>query len=109
METFIPSKIIEKVNNLIVSSCINSKNPDPIYTPLHKGIIKLYFQAKDVEIDYENILVKAEIPITATEFTWVSFECQDIARFIKSCVKKDKKSLLYYQNVISYYKDLEVA
>lgn len=69
----------------------------------------MYFAAREVEIDYKKKIVKAEIPMNTSEYTTVAFECQDMERFIKSCIKNDKKSLLFYQNALTYYGELEVA
>ena len=104
-----PSTILEEVKNLVTYSCHGSKETGSPFTSLHKGLVKLYFEARNVEIDYQNQIVKVEIPVAANNYTSVSFECQDLERFLRSCVRSDKKSLLYYQNVLSYYSLLKVA
>lgn len=109
MTTFQPSVIIEEIKNLVSYSCNDGSQGDASFSSLHKGMIKLYFEARSVEINYENKIVKVEIPVTTREYTSVSFECQDLERFIKSCVRSDKKSLKYYQNALTYYSLLEVA
>lgn len=108
MNTFQPSTILDEVKNLVSNSC-NGSGMGSSFSSLHKGIVKLYFQAKQVEIDYEKNLIKAEIPISEREYTTVSFECQDLERFLKSCIKNDKRSLMFYQNVLTYYSFQEVA
>jgi hypothetical protein len=109
MTTFQPSVILDEVKNLVSNSCNNSAGLGSSFSSLHKGIIKLYFEAKKVEIDYEKSIVTAEIPVSALEYTTVSFECQDLERFLNSCIKKDKRSLMFYQNVLAYYSLQEVA
>lgn len=109
MTAFQPSEIIEEVKNLVSYSCNDCPEGSAPFSSLHKGLVKVYFEAKHVEIDYENQKVKVELPVTATEYTTVSFDCQNLERFLNSCVKTDKKSLLYYQNVLSYYSYLKVA
>lgn len=109
MTTLQPTEIIENFKNFIHSSCTDSIEKNPIYNSLHKGIIKMYFQAKNVEIDYENKIIKAEIPVSDKEFTSVSFECLDLERFLTSCLKKDKRSLSFYQSALNYYSFSKVA
>ena len=69
----------------------------------------MYFQARNVEIDYENKVIKAEIPVSDKEYTSVSFECLDLERFLTSCIKKDKRSLNFYQSALNYYSFSRVA
>ena len=107
MTVFQPSEIIEEFKNFIHSSC---SNPDKSsFASLHKGIVKMYFEARKVDIDYENQMIKAEIPISDHEYTVVNFECQDLDRFLSSCVKKDKRSLNFYQSALNYYSLAKVA
>lgn len=103
MTSFQPSQIIEEFKNFIHTSCTNIDNDINTYSSLHKGIIKMYFAARRVEIDYENHLIKAEIPVSDHEYTTVNFECQDLNLFLSSCVKSDKRSLKFYQNSLNYY------
>lgn len=109
MRTIQPSEILQEVNNLVSNSCIDGSGAGSAFSSLHKGIVKLYFEARKVEIDYENSIITAEIPISARDFTTVSFECQDLERFLKSCIKADKRSLMFYQNVLTYYSLQKVA
>lgn len=109
MTTFQPSVIIEEVKSLVSYSCNDCPEGSSSFTSLHKGMVKVYFEARNVKIDYKNQKVTIEIPVTPKEFTTVSFECQDLERFLQSCIKADKKSLMYYQNVLTYYSYLKVA
>lgn len=109
MTTSQPSVIIEELKSLIIYSCNEGQQTGSSFLSLHKGLVKVYFEARNVEIDYETQKVKADLPITPTQYTKVSFDCQNLERFLKSCIKNDKKSLLYYQNVLAYYSYLKVA
>ncbi len=109
MTTLQPSEILNEFKNLVSRSCTNCTGTNSIYTSLHKGILKMYFEARNVEIDYEKKVIKTEIPVTQNEFTTVSFECQDLARFLTSCIKQDKRSLTFYQSALSYYRFENVA
>ena len=109
MNTSQPSVILEEVKNLVTHSCTGSIEKGSPFTSLHKGLVKLYFEARNVEIDYQKQMVHLEIPVGENHYTSVSFECQDLERFLRSCIRSDKKSLMYYQNVLSNYSLLKVA
>lgn len=109
MTTFQPTVILEELKNLVSYSCNDCTKGDSPFTSFHKGMVKIYFEARSVDIDYKNQIVKIDIPVTATEYTSVSFECLDLEKFFQSCIKSDKKSLMYYQNVLTYYSFLKVA
>ena len=103
MTSFQPSQIIEEFKNFIHNSCTNCETEIEKFSSLHKGIIKMYFGARRVEIDYNLQTIKAEIPVSDYEYTTVNFECQDLDRFLSSCIKKDKRSLNFYQSSLNYY------
>lgn len=109
MTSLQPTEILNEFKNVIHNSCIDDSNVNQIYNSLHKGIIKMYFQARNVEIDYVNKVIKAEIPVTDKEYTSVSFECLDLERFLTSCIKNDKRSLNFYKNALNYYTISQVA
>ena len=109
MTAFQPAEIINEFKNFIHNSCTNCTGTNAIYNSLHKGIIKMYFEARKVEIDYDNKVINAEIPVTDKEFTSVSFECLDLERFLTSCLKNDKRSLNFYQSALNYYSLSRVA
>lgn len=109
MTTNRPSEILDGLRSLVSNSCSDESGAVSSFSSLHKGIIKLYFEARKVDIDYEKALIKAEIPMSGTEYTTVCFECQDLETFLKSCLRKDKRSLLFYQNVLTYYGNMSIA
>lgn len=109
MTTFQPSEIIEEFKSFIHFSCLNLKEQHAVYSSLHKGIIKMYFGARNVEIDYDTEMIKAEIPVSDHEFINVNFECQGLDKFLSSCIKKDKRSLNFYLNTLNYFNLSQVA
>ncbi|MFD2517664.1 hypothetical protein [Salinimicrobium flavum] len=109
MTTLQPSQILQEFKNFIRTSCSDFPGTSATYSSLHKGIIKMYFQARNVEIDYEKQVVTAEIPVTEKEYTTVSFECIDLERFLSSCIKNDKRSLNFYRSSLNYYSLSQVA
>ena len=109
MTTFQPAQLIEEFKNFVHTTCQNSGEALKDYSSLHKGIIKMYFSARKVEIDYEKSIVKAEIPVSDHHYTTICFECQDLDRFLSSCIRKDKRSLNFYQSSLNYYNLSQVA
>ncbi len=109
MTTLQHSQIIDEFKNLVQHTCSDCASTNAAYSSLHKGIVKMYFSARKVEIDYEKHLIKAEIPIRTYEYTTVNFECQDLTTFLSSCIKKDKRSLNFYQSSLNYYSLIQVA
>lgn len=103
MTSFQPSELIEEFKNFIHTSCTDCEDELDKYCSLHKGIIKMYFSARRVEIDYKHQSIKAEIPMSDYEYTTVNFEYQDLDQFLTSCLKKDKRSLNFYRNSLKYY------
>ena len=109
MTSLQPSQILEEFKNFLHTSCMSSETDMEKFSSLHKGIIKMYFGARRVEIDYNLQTIKAEIPISDHEYTTVNFECKDLDLFLSSCIKKDKRSLNFYQNSLSYYNHIPLA
>lgn len=103
-----PEQIIDEVKNLI-SYSISSRDIDSTFKTMHRAIIKKYFEAKDVKINYQEHTVDMKIPVGKRQYSSITFECQDIERFIKSCLKKDEKSCEFYQNLLSHYKVTHAA
>lgn len=93
--------IIKAFKRFLQDSCTPDKELS--YSSLHRGIIKMYFGARDVDIDYKTSLIKAEIPKSDLQYTLVSFEFEDLDEFLSSCIENDKRSLNFYQSVLKYY------
>jgi hypothetical protein len=70
---------------------------------MHRAIIKKYFDAKNVKINYKEQTVDLKIPVGKRKYTGITFECQDLERFLKSCLKKDEKSMDFYQEILNHY------
>lgn len=101
--------IIEEVKNLISYSICNPNLEDPGFKDLHRIIIEKYFEAKNVKIDYEAQTVDMRIPVGKKQYTSITFECQELERFLKACLKKDEKSLDFYENLLSQYSTVSAA
>ncbi|MCM8568767.1 hypothetical protein NE848_05220 [Gramella jeungdoensis] len=109
MSTFTTPEIIDEVKNLISYSINNRNLENSNFQTMHRAIIKKYFEAKHVNIDYENQTIDMQLPVGGRRYTNITFECQDIERFLKSCLKKDEKSLFFYQSLLTHYNVISAA
>ncbi|MCP9198693.1 hypothetical protein MKO06_02155 [Gramella sp. GC03-9] len=96
-------EIIDEIKNLISFSIQERNVENNGFQTLHRSIVKKYFEAKQVVINYDNQTIDMQLPVGHRKYTSITFECQDIERFLKSCLKKDEKSLFYYQSLLSNY------
>ena len=103
MTTYKPSKILRELKTLISYSCSQNSQFETIKESMHVALIKKYFCANKVSFDYKNNLINVQIPMNQKEFTNVTLECQDMEKFLTSCIEKDATSLSFYQNMLTYY------
>ena len=98
-----PPEIFDKVKSLISHTIHTEHLGNPNFELVHRAIIKKYFEAKNVSIDYAAEIVIMDIPVGKKKYTKITFECQDLERFLKSCLKKDDKSISFYKQIVSHY------
>lgn len=103
MNNFTPELIIDEVKNLISYSIINQKEDAQNFESLHKAVIKKYFDAKDIQINYIAQTIDLKLPISNNNYTAITFECLDLDNFLRSCLKKDEQSLFFYQSLLTHY------
>lgn len=104
-----PATIIEEVKSLISFSITNPKLENSNFETMHRAILKKYFEAKNVKIDYTAQNIDLELPVGKGKYTKITFECQDLERFLKSCLKKDEKSVYFYQSILTHYNAVSAA
>lgn len=109
MNNITSPEIIDEVKNLISYSIINRNQEKTNFQTLHRSIVKRYFEAKKVNIDYELQTIDLQLPVGQDKYTNITFECQDLERFLKSCLKKDEKSIFFYQNLLTDYNVISAA
>ena len=102
-------EIIDEVKNLITYSITQKETDKSNFQMMHRAIIKKYFEAKHVNIDYVQQTIDLKLPVGQKKYTNITFECQDIERFLKSCLKKDEKSMFFYQNLLNHYNVISAA
>ena len=95
--------ILEDVKSLISYSVTHNDLDKPNFERLHKAIVKRYFEARNVKINYTEQTIDINLPISKNRYTPITFECLDLSSFLQSCLKKDENSLNFYQNLLSRY------
>ncbi|HSP83363.1 MAG TPA: hypothetical protein VLN72_06495 [Gillisia sp.] len=103
MRNFTPDLIIEEVKNLISYSIINKDVDEQKFESLHNAVLKKYFDARDIKINYQDQTIDLKLPISNNNYTNITFECLDLNNFLQSCLKSDEQSLFFYQNLLSHY------
>ncbi len=109
MNTTTTPEIIDQVKNLISYSIINKNIEKSNFQMFHQALVKRYFEAKHVQIDYQEQTIDLKLPVGQNKYTQITFECQDIERFLKSCLKKDDKSIFFYQSLLNHYEVTSAA
>ncbi|HET8885690.1 MAG TPA: hypothetical protein VFM70_04985 [Salinimicrobium sp.] len=108
MEHTTQDMVIKEVKDLI-SYSIQSEGGNSKYQKMHCDILEKYFEAKNIKINYSEKTVDLQLPITGNQYTNITFECLDLDGFLQSCLKKDQKSLYYYQNLLSQFNTVNAA
>lgn len=104
-----PNPILDELKNLITYSIAHPNVELSNFQTMHRSLLKRYFEAKNVKINYEEQTVAMQIPVGKDQYTSITFECQDLERFLKACLRKDEKSLTFYQGLLSHYKVTHAA
>jgi len=103
MNNFTPELILDEVKNLISYSISNKEEDTKKFESFHRAVIKKYFEAKDIEINYIAQTIDLKLPISNNNYTGITFECLDLNNFLQSCLKKDEQSLFFYQSLLTHY------
>lgn len=103
MNNFTPEVILDEVKNLISYSISNKEEDTQKFESLHRAVIKKYFEAKDIKINYLAQTIDLKLPISNNNYTDITFECLDLNNFLQSCLKKDEQSLFFYQSLLTHY------
>ena len=102
-----------EIEKIITRSSAKGKMTKKIQE-FHEAIIKKHYNASDAKIDYHRHRVKMNIvfndeaydPKTAninlkTLYTNLFFK--NLSEFLKSCIEKDNKSLMFYSKLVRDY------
>jgi sensor domain CHASE-containing protein len=104
-----PNAIMMKLKNLISYSITNPELENAKFEDLHRSILKRYFDAKDIKIDYNALTIDLKLPMSNNKYTGITFECLNLGEFLQSCVRSDEGSLYFYQNLLTHFKIMSAA
>ena len=103
-------RILMDIESLISQSCAKS-NLSKRFQNFHKLILKKYYNAADVSIDYHRKRVKMDLVTDDSAYDPSSinlnlptipanFFFSDLCDFLKSCLEDDQKSLAFYTGLL---------
>ena len=120
METSrLTTRILTETEKLISQSC--EENPfDKKSVDLHKLLLKKYYNAADVTIDYERHRINMDVIISEEDYdpktvnlalatVPVNIFFKNLCDFLKSCLEKDVKSLAFYARILMQYTNKNMA
>ena len=111
-------KIAKEIENLISESCNSQKSTDQ-FKNLHEAILKKYYNAADVSIDYHRKRVEMDIVMDDTYYNpkkvntymptlHANLIFKNLKDFLKSCIEKDAKSIGFYANLLRTFTQKDV-
>lgn len=110
-------RILMELENLISLSCKNAKRSKK-YEQLHVAILKKYYNATDVTIDYHrnriamNIVMDDKIYNPREVNTYLptlhtNLLFNSLKKFLRSCIEKDDKSIGFYAQLLNTFTSQE--
>lgn len=109
MNNYTPDLIVDEIKNLISYSISNKETDCKKFESLHREILKRYFEAKDIQINYLAQTIDLKLPMSNSNYTGITFECLDLNGFLQSCVKCDEQNIYFYQNLLTQYNIVSAA
>ena len=90
------------------------------YKEFHAALLKKYYNAAHVAIDYNRHRIKMDVIVNDEEFEAekvntvlstmpMNLFYENLKTFLKSCLDIDIKSLAFYSRLIRFYSDKDVA
>lgn len=103
-------KITREIENLISKSCSNPQTTDKFNT-LHVALLKKFYNATDVSIDYHRKRVELDIVIDDEKYDpqkvntniptlHANLLFKNLKDFLNSCIEIDAKSLGFYAGLL---------
>lgn len=113
------TKILLETENLILNSCSTSAFSKKS-KELHSAILKKYYNAADITIDYHRNRVSMDIVIDDQDYSPakvntiiatvpMSLSFKSICNLLKSCLEEDVKSLAFYARLLRNYANKDVT
>lgn len=112
-------KVISEIENLISQSCPNREISQK-FKNLHVAILKKYYNASDVSIDYHRKRVAMDIVMDDSVYNpkkvntylptlHANLLFKNLNDFLKSCLDKDHKSLAFYASLLRSFANKDVT
>lgn len=112
-------KVLSEIESLIARSCPNRKIPAN-FQNLHVAILKKYYNASDVSIDYHRKRIAMDIVLDDTVYNpkkvntymptlHANLLFQNLSDFLKSSIDQDHESLTFYASLLRSYQNKEVS
>ena len=110
------TRILMETERLILNSCTKTKRS----RELHKVILKKYYNAADVTIDYTRHRVAMDIVIDNNAFNPskvntiiatvpMNLSFKNICNLLRSCLEEDIKSLAFYARLLKDYANKDIT
>lgn len=108
-----------ETEKLISQSC-GSSTVDKKSADLHKLLLKKYYNAAEVHIDYDRHRINMDVIISEEDYdpktvnvalatVPVNMFFKNLCDFLKSCLEKDVKSLAFYARILLQYTNKNMA
>ena len=97
------SEIYRSVNEVITQSCASEVIISAQANSLHKAILKKFFCAEKVDLQYEEKKVLLTVRVSATERTSLEIGYNNLNDFLNKCIDKSEKHIRFYQGLLQYY------
>ncbi|MEM8999535.1 MAG: hypothetical protein AAGB24_04660 [Bacteroidota bacterium] len=113
------TKILTEIEKLIIKSCRLSEL-DPNFQDFHKMLLKKYYNAADVCIDYHRHRITLDIIMNDEAYDPKTVNLiiptipaniffKNLCDFLKSCLEKDVKSLAFYARLLKNYSNKDIT
>lgn len=111
-------RVLSEFEALISSSCPNRKVPQE-FKNLHVAILKKYYNASEVSIDYHRKRVAMEIVLDDSTYNpkkintylptlHANLLFQNLKDFLKASLESDTKSIAFYASLLRSYANKDV-
>jgi len=112
-------KITREIENLISKSCSTPQTTDKFNT-LHVALLKKFYNATDVSIDYHRNRVELDIVMDDEKYDpqkvntniptlHANLLFKNLKDFLKSCIELDAKSLGFYAGLLRTFTKKDVT
>lgn len=106
-------RIIMELDRLITKSC-EKKRKSKRFTQLHVALLKKYYNAADVSIDYHRHRIKMDVLMDDTSYSpgkininlpilHINLLFVNLKSFLRNCIDKDRKSIGFYAQLLKNY------